>query len=102
VAPGALNTRLLDEVLEAGPGKVGAAFYEKALQQSAAGGVPLEKGARLCVYLASEQSNGITGRLLSAQWDPWQDLQQWRGELDGSDIYTLRRITPKERGRAWG
>ena len=33
VAPGALNTRLLDEVLAAGPEKVGKAFYEQSLKQ---------------------------------------------------------------------
>ena len=33
IAPGALNTRMLDEILEAGPAKVGAAFYERALKQ---------------------------------------------------------------------
>jgi 3-oxoacyl-[acyl-carrier protein] reductase len=32
VAPGALNTRLLDEVLEAGPEKVGAEFYRRAVK----------------------------------------------------------------------
>src|SRR5438067_2559349 len=102
IAPGALNTRLLDEVLRAGPESVGEVFYKKALEQSASGGVPLEKGARLCVYLASEASNGITGRLLSAQWDPWPDLQAHRDELASSDIYTLRRIVPKDRGKDWG
>ena len=38
IAPGALNTRLLDEVLEAGPERVGASFYERALEQQASGG----------------------------------------------------------------
>ena len=33
IAPGALNTRLLDEVLEAGPEHVGDSFYERALEQ---------------------------------------------------------------------
>jgi NAD(P)-dependent dehydrogenase (short-subunit alcohol dehydrogenase family) len=47
VAPGALNTRLLDEVLESGPEKVGRAFYEKALKQKSSGGTPLGIGADL-------------------------------------------------------
>jgi len=98
VAPGALNTRLLDEVLAAGPEKVGKEFYEKSVQQRENGGTPLEKGASLCVYLASAQSDGITGRLISAVWDPWQDLQERREALDQSDIYTLRRIVPEDRG----
>jgi NAD(P)-dependent dehydrogenase (short-subunit alcohol dehydrogenase family) len=61
IAPGALNTRLLEEVLSAGPHAVGEEFYQKSLQQRESGGVPLEKAARLCIYLASELSDGITG-----------------------------------------
>jgi NAD(P)-dependent dehydrogenase (short-subunit alcohol dehydrogenase family) len=102
VAPGALNTRLLDEVLEAGPEVVGASFYEKAQQQAQKGGVPLEKGARLCVYLASRDSDGVTGKLISAQWDPWDTLHERLGEISGNDIYTLRRIVPADRGLSWG
>jgi NAD(P)-dependent dehydrogenase (short-subunit alcohol dehydrogenase family) len=101
IAPGALNTRLLEEVLDAGPDAVGQKFYEKALQQRDVGGVPLEKGARLCVYLASEEGDGITGRLISAQWDPWENLHAFRDQLARTDIYTLRRIVPKDRGLEW-
>jgi 3-oxoacyl-[acyl-carrier protein] reductase len=102
IAPGALATRLVDEVLAAGPEKVGAAFFEKNKTWKEKGAVPLELGARLAVYLASAESDGITGRLISAQWDPWQDLQQHREELAKSDIYCLRRIVPEDRGKKWG
>jgi 3-oxoacyl-[acyl-carrier protein] reductase len=102
IAPGALNTRLLDEVLAAGPDKVGKAFYERSVKQKAEGGASLEKGAALCAFLLSGESDGISGRLLSAVWDPWPDLPQRRAELEKSDIYTLRRIVPKDRGQGWG
>ncbi len=101
VAPGALNTRLLDEVLDAGPEKVGTAFYERALKQKAQGGVPLENGAALCVFLSSEASDGITGKILSAIWDPWKTLSGHLEELKDTDIYTLRRIVPGDRGKDW-
>jgi NAD(P)-dependent dehydrogenase (short-subunit alcohol dehydrogenase family) len=100
VAPGALNTRLLDEVLEAGPEKVGRSFYERALKQKADGGAPLDRGADLCVFLASQASDGITGKILSAIWDPWPELAVHKDDLAG-DIYTLRRIVPKDRGLKW-
>jgi NAD(P)-dependent dehydrogenase (short-subunit alcohol dehydrogenase family) len=101
IAPGALATRLVDEVLAAGPEKVGAAFYEKNKQWKEKGATPPELGARLAVYLASTQSDGITGKLISAQWDPWEKLHEFKADLSG-DIYTLRRIVPKDRGKPWG
>ena len=101
IAPGALATRLVDEVLAAGPDKVGAAFFEKNKGWKEKGAVPLELGASLAVYLASAESNGITGKLISAQWDPWKDLQKHRDELARSDIYCLRRIVPEDRGKKW-
>lgn len=101
IAPGALNTRLLDEVLAAGPDKVGAAFFEKAQQQKKAGGTSLDHGARLCVFLGSAASDGITGKLISAVWDKWELFPQIKDELNASDIYTLRRITARERGKDW-
>ncbi len=101
VAPGALNTRLLNEVLAAGPDNAGAEFYAKAVQQRDAGGVPLDRGAALTVFLASSESDGVTGRLLSAIWDDWAGLSDKRAELDATDIFTLRRIVPADRGFRW-
>jgi NAD(P)-dependent dehydrogenase (short-subunit alcohol dehydrogenase family) len=101
IAPGPLNTRLLDEVLEAGPDAVGRDFYDRAVKQRSTGGAPLERGAALAVFLASAASDGITGKLLSAIWDPWEDLPKHAGDLK-SDVYTLRRIVPKDRGFSWG
>jgi 3-oxoacyl-[acyl-carrier protein] reductase len=88
-------------VLEAGPDRVGRAFYEQAIVQKNNGGTPLETGVALCVFLASSESNGITGRLISAVWDPWKGLQAHRDELAASDVYTLRRIVPEDRGKDW-
>lgn len=101
IAPGALNTRMLDEVLSAGPQRVGDDFYQRALEQQRSGGIPLRHGARLAVFLGSAASDGITGKLLSAIWDPWPDLPERRDDLD-SDVYTLRRIVPSDRGLDWG
>jgi 3-oxoacyl-[acyl-carrier protein] reductase len=64
--------------------------------------VPLETGARLAVFLASALSDGLTGKLLSAVWDPWETLPSHLAELRSGDIYTLRRIVPADRGLDWG
>jgi len=101
IAPGPLNTRLLDEVLAAGPDRVGKDFYEKSLKQRDTGGAPLDKGAALATFLAAANSDGISGRLFSAVWDDWPRLAERRDELARSDVYTLRRITPEDRGMTW-
>ena len=102
IAPGSLNTRMLDEVLAAGPAKVGQAFYERSIKQKQSGGTSLEKGAELAVFLGSALSNGITGKLIAAVWDPWLSLPEHLDDLNTTDIYTLRRIIPKDRGKTWG
>lgn len=102
IAPGALNTRLLDEILQAGPEKIGQSFYRASLHQKESGGTPLARGADLCVYLAGDESDGLTGKLISAVWDPWPEFASHREDLVGTDVYTLRRIVPAERGLGWG
>ena len=102
IAPGALNTRMLDEILEAGPDKVGKAFYERSLQQKEMGGAGLSKGAELALFLASPASDGITAKLISAVWDNWEQWPEHLQELSGSDAYTLRRIAGRDRGFTWG
>jgi 3-oxoacyl-[acyl-carrier protein] reductase len=101
IAPGPLATRLVDEILAAGPEKVGQAFFDKNKQWKEKGAAPLSLGAELAVHLASAQADGITGKLISAQWDPWAKLHEHRDELAKSDIYCLRRIVPEDRGQKW-
>jgi len=102
IAPGALNTRLLDEILEAGSEKVGEDFFQRSLVQKASGGVPLSDAAKLAVFLASSVSNGITGKLISAIWDRWETWPDHINELNLVDAYTLRRVIGKDRGLEWG
>jgi len=98
IAPGALNTRLLDEVLAAGPERAGEDFYANAVRQHQEGGTPLETGAALTAFLAGPESDGVSGRLLAAVWDDWPNLPRIRERLATSDVYTLRRIIPSDRG----
>jgi NAD(P)-dependent dehydrogenase (short-subunit alcohol dehydrogenase family) len=100
IAPGAINTRLTDEVISKGPEVVGEAEHRTALQQKAQGGQSLEKALRLVEWLLSPASDGVSGRLLSAQWDTWPIAEGEIRKLAGSDVYTLRRITPEDRIRS--
>jgi NAD(P)-dependent dehydrogenase (short-subunit alcohol dehydrogenase family) len=100
VAPGFVATRLHEQTLEAGTELAGG-FVETTRQQLAKGGVPPEVAARTCAFLLSDHAAGITGRFVAAPYDGWE---QWPDHLDaiaGSDLFTLRRIIPKDRGMDW-
>jgi len=89
VAPGLVFTRLQDSLFDAGE-KAGQAFLEKMKREKEKGGVPPEKAAELAIFLASEESNGITGRLISAVHD---NYKEWNAEnIKNSESFVIRRI----------
>ncbi|HTQ29738.1 MAG TPA: SDR family oxidoreductase [Opitutaceae bacterium] len=100
IAPGAIPTRLTEEVLRLGPAVVGEAEYQAALKQkSPADGAPLARALQLVEFLLSPASDGLSGRLLSAPWDPWEKLSAHAADLGPTDIYMLRRVLPEDRGK---
>ena len=73
-------------------------MYERAVQWQAGSATPLDVGAELVAWLASAKSDGITGRLIAAVWDDWRNFPAQRERIATSDVYTLRRIVPQDRG----
>ncbi len=93
IAPGAVNTKMLDDLLAAGPEKVGQETYEHFLKQKQEGGVPPQKAADLCLFLASDKADGITGKVLSAVWDNYDKFPLFKDEIINPNFYNLRRTT---------
>lgn len=92
IAPGFVITRLHQQTLQAGEQATSKEFLETTRKQIESGGVSPEKAAELTVFLLSEESNGITGKLISAPWDPWKE-QDFQTQLKtDKDLATLRRI----------
>jgi 3-oxoacyl-[acyl-carrier protein] reductase len=92
LAPGAINTRLTEEVLGLGAAVVGEEEYQAALKQKASGGASLDKALACVEWMISPESDGISGRLISAPWDPWETLGAQAEALTKSDAYKLRRV----------
>lgn len=100
LAPGAVNTRLFEDMLAAGD-RAGVDEHRKLKDQKQKGGAPPERAADLAVFLASSRSNGLSGKLIAAVWDTWhswtpEDIQR----IQTSDLYTLRRVVPPEQSKA--
>jgi len=96
IAPGAVNTRLVDEILAAGPA-ASEEMLARTRRQKETGGVSPEQAAALAVFLASEESDGLSGRLISAVWDDWQNMNGRIDQIMASELYTLRRVTEDTR-----
>jgi NAD(P)-dependent dehydrogenase (short-subunit alcohol dehydrogenase family) len=90
LAPGALRTRLTDEIVAAGAERVGQETHARmaALPDPTDG---LARAAALAAWLASPDAGTLSGRLLSAVWDPWETL----ADVRDPDLYTLRRVVPR-------
>jgi 3-oxoacyl-[acyl-carrier protein] reductase len=102
VAPGFVATRLHEGTISSGPEASGHDYYERTLTELNAGGFPAGEAAALVCFLLSEEARGISGRLLSAQWDPWRD-ENFRARLRAdSALGTLRRIDDQLFARAAG
>lgn len=101
ISPGAVKSGLTEALLAAGEKKAGIEMYQKNIQQIEEGGESPEKAAALAVFLASEQSSGLTGKNLSAIWDNWKDIPKYLKDIMESDVYSHRRIKPKDRGYDW-
>ena len=99
IAPGAIFTKMTKEVLARGEKLAGQKEFESAAKLSHDNDARLAKVLGLVEMLLSPQSDGISGKLISAPWDPWQNLPALRDDLMKSDIYTLRRIVPEDRGK---
>lgn len=91
IAPGVVNTRMLDEIIQAKE-KAGSKEAREAIMRKKKGATLPEVAGELAVFLASEESNGLTGRLISAVWDDWKDVNFKNMLMKDYDWGTLRRI----------
>jgi NAD(P)-dependent dehydrogenase (short-subunit alcohol dehydrogenase family) len=88
MSPGGAYTHMTDEILHAGEERAGRREIEDAEQVRVTGGISPEKQIQLALFLASESSNHISGKLIHVN-DDWR-----RFERDNMrpELYTLRRV----------
>jgi NAD(P)-dependent dehydrogenase (short-subunit alcohol dehydrogenase family) len=87
MAPGGTYTHMTDQILHAGD-RAGWKATEEALEVRVTGGIAPEKQIQLALFLASERSNHVSGKLIHVG-DDWKRLENTNVH---PEIYTLRRI----------
>ena len=91
VSPGVVKTRMIEDILRAGEDKAGGEV-EQIRGRFQTGFDSPELVAELVCYLVSEESSGLTGKVISAVWDPWKEWQKNKTMMIDKDMYVLRRI----------
>lgn len=80
VLPGPLPTGMRQQIVDAG----------ESVEMT--GEEALERAVRLCLYIASSEADGITGKVISARYDAWPFSNALKSDMRNGDKYTLRRV----------
>ena len=96
VAPGMVATEIHAATLAIGPELAGSAHYERTQAMLRGGGVPMEVPLGCVRFLLSSAADGLTGKTISANFDPWakEAFRAHLAEIAASDVYTMRRLNP--------
>jgi 3-oxoacyl-[acyl-carrier protein] reductase len=102
IAPGPMPTDMLREILAKGEEVVGSKEYSQAKSTLDGKFENFETIYKLCQYLASDESKFITGKLISALWDPWEKFSNINLRMfNEKNICTMSRISPEHHGLTW-
>jgi 3-oxoacyl-[acyl-carrier protein] reductase len=90
IAPGAIKTKITYDIFESG--EMGGIESGRAKDVIEKGGAALDKVTKLALFLASNESNGLSGKTIAAQWDDLDYIKKNISEIQKSDKYTMRRM----------
>jgi NAD(P)-dependent dehydrogenase (short-subunit alcohol dehydrogenase family) len=94
LGPGSVHTQMWDEMTEAAAEAGADLIHETGLRVTTGGGASIDRCADLAVWLASSESRGLSGRMISAFSDDFESMPESIPEIMASELYTLRRVEP--------
>ena len=92
ISPGSIHTRMWEEVRDMALAAGDMEMYEKGVQVTSGGGASIERAAELAVLLGSDECGGLSGRLIRAALDAFEDIPARVDEIMSSDALMLRRV----------
>jgi len=90
IAPGAIQTRITSDIVESGD--MAGIEYSRAKEVLEKGGTDIGKVTELALFLASDESNGLNGKTISALWDDLNYIRKNILTIQKSDKYTMKRM----------
>ena len=92
LGPGSIHTQMWEELRDSAYTVGDAQLYELGQRVTSGGGASLERATALAVFLASDTSGALSGRLISAVTDDFANLPAQLQRIMSSDAFTLRRV----------
>ena len=92
ISPGSIHTRMWEEVRDMALAAGDMELYEKGVQVTSGGGASIERAAQLAVLLGSDACGGLSGRLIRAALDTFEDIPARVEAIMSSDALLLRRV----------
>ena len=94
ISPGSINTRMWEETRDLSLAIGDMATYERGVQVTSGQGASIERAAELAVFLGSDDCGTLSGRLIRAFADSFEDFPSRVEKIMNSDAYQLRRVDP--------
>ena len=94
ISPGSINTRMWEETRDLSLAIGDMATYERGVQVTSGQGASIERAAELAVFLGSDACGRLSGRLIRAFADKFEDFPSHVDEIMDSEAYLLRRVDP--------
>jgi 3-oxoacyl-[acyl-carrier protein] reductase len=94
ISPGSIHTRMWEETRDLAQEIGDTAMYERGVQVTSGEGASIERAAQLAVFLGSDDCGALTGRLIRAFADRFEDFPANIDAIMASEAYQLRRVDP--------
>ena len=95
ISPGSINTRMWEETRDLALAVGDVATYERGVQVTSGQGASIERAAELAVFLGSDDCGRMSGRLIRAFADSFEEFPAQVDEIMASEAYLLRRVDPE-------
>ena len=95
ISPGSIHTRMWEETRDLSLAIGDMATYERGVQVTSGQGASIERAAELAVFLGSDDCGALSGRLIRAFADRFEDFPTHVEEIMASEAYLLRRVDPE-------
>ena len=95
ISPGSIHTRMWEETRDLALAIGDLATYERGVQVTSGQGASIERAAELAAFLGSDDCGMLSGRLIRAFADRFEDFSSHVDEIMNSEAYLLRRVDPE-------